>query len=86
MLYLGMSYHVMSCYYYVMSILHQYKQKPKRTIIMYNKAIWDDICTETEHISELYFKRYLDIYTIEDDCLFIQTSIENQIKKWYLVD
>ena len=47
---------------------------------MYNKANWDDICTETKHLSELYFKRNPDIYTVEDNCLFIQTSIENLIQ------
>ena len=44
---------------------------------MYNKANWNDIRTETKHLSELYLKRNPDIYTVEDNCLFIQTSIEN---------
>ena len=35
----------------VLNILPQYKQQPKRTIFMYNKANWDDICTETKHLS-----------------------------------
>ena len=47
---------------------------------MYNKANWDDIRTETKHLSELYSKRNPDIYTVEDNCLFIQTSIENLIQ------
>ena len=64
----------------VLNILPQYKRQPKRTIFMYNKANWDDICTETKHLSELYFKRNPDIYTVEDNCLFIQTSIENLIQ------
>ena len=59
----------------VLNILHQYKRQPKRTIFMYNKANWDDIRTETKHLSEIYFKRNPYIYTAEDNCLFIQTSI-----------
>ena len=64
----------------VLNILSQYKRQPMRTIYMYNKANWDDIRTETKHLSELYFKRNRDIYTVEDNCLFIQTSIENLIR------
>ena len=48
---------------------------------MYNKANFDDIRTKTKHLSESYFKRNPDIYTVEDNCLFIQTSIEN-ISTW----
>ena len=44
---------------------------------MYNKANSDDIRTKTKHLSELYLKRNPDIYTVEDNCLFIQTSIVN---------
>ena len=47
---------------------------------MYNKANWDAIRTATKHLSELYFKINPDIYTVEDNCLFIQTSIENLIQ------
>ena len=47
---------------------------------MYDKANWADIRTETKHLSELYFKRNPDIYTVEDNCLFIQTSIEDLIQ------
>ena len=64
----------------VLNILPQYKRQPKRTIFMYNKANWDDIRTETKHLSELYFERNPDIYTVEGNCLFIQTSIENLIQ------
>ena len=65
----------------VHNILPQYEQKPKRTIFMYSKANWDDICTETKHLSEFYFERNPDIYTVEDNCLFIQTSIETLIQR-----
>ena len=64
----------------VLNILSQYKRQPKRTVFMYNKANWDKIRTETKHLSELYFKRNPDIYTVEDNGLFIQTSIENLIQ------
>ena len=64
----------------VLNILPQYKRQPKRIIFMYNKANWDDIRAETKHLGELYFKRNPDIYTFEDNCLFIQTSIENLIQ------
>ena len=47
---------------------------------MYNKANWDYIHTETKHLSESYFKKKRDIYTVEDNCPFIQTSIENLIQ------
>ena len=47
---------------------------------MYNKANWDDIRTETKHLSELCLRRNPDIYTVEDDCLFIQTSFENMMQ------
>ena len=59
----------------VLNILPQYKLQ--RIIFMYNKANWDDIHTETMHLSESYLKRNPDIYTVEDNCLFILTSIEN---------
>ena len=47
---------------------------------MYCKANWDDIHTETRHLSEIF---YLcpDIYTVEDHCLFVLTSIENLMQK-----
>ena len=64
----------------VLNILPQYKRQPKRTIFMYNKTNWDGIRSETKHLSELYSKRNLDIYTVEDNCVFIQTSIENLIQ------
>ena len=48
----------------VLNILPQYKRQPKRTIFMYDKANRDDIHTETKHLSELYFKRNPDIYTV----------------------
>ena len=47
---------------------------------MYNKANWDGIHAETKHLSELYLRRNPDNYTVEDNCLFIQTSIENLIQ------
>ena len=34
----------------VFNTMSQYKQKPKRTIFMHNKANWDDIRTETKHL------------------------------------
>ena len=52
-----------------------------KTIFMYNKANCDDICTKIKHLSESNFKRNPDIYTVEGNCLFIQTSIENMIQK-----
>ena len=64
----------------VLNILPQYKRQPKRTIFMYNKANWDNIRTKTKHLSKLYFNRNPDIYSVEDNCLFIQTSIENLIQ------
>ena len=51
---------------------------------MYNRANWDDIRTETRRLSESYFERNLDINTVEDNCLFIQTSFENLIQKLVL--
>ena len=48
---------------------------------MYDKASWDNIRTKTKHFNELYFKRNPDIYTVDDNYLFIQTSIENLFKK-----
>ena len=48
---------------------------------MYNKANLDDIRTKTKHLSELYFKRSPDIYTVEGNCLFIQTTIKNLTQK-----
>ena len=35
----------------VLSILPQYKRQPKRTIFMHDKVNWDDIRTETKHLS-----------------------------------
>ena len=61
----------------VLNILPQYKRQPNRTISMCNKANLDDIRTETKHLSKLYIKRNPDICTVEDNCLFIQTSSEN---------
>ena len=69
----------------VLNILPQYNRQPKRTIFMNSKVNGDDIRTETTHLSELYFKRNPD-YTVEDDCLLIQTSIDNLIKNKYLVE
>ena len=63
-----------------LNILPQYKRQHKRTIFMYDKANLDDIRTESKHLSELCFKRNTDIYTVEDNCLFIQASIENLIQ------
>ena len=75
----GMSVHnAVICF---LNILSQHKQKPKRTIFIYSKANWDDIRTKTKHLSGSYFKRNPDIYTVEDNCLFIQISIENLIQK-----
>ena len=65
----------------VLNILPQYGRKSMRTTFMHNKANWDDICTETKHLSELCFKRNPNIYTVEDNCLFIQILIENLIQK-----
>ena len=70
----------------VLNTLPQYKRKPKRTIFTYNKANWDDIRIETKHLSESYLKRNPGIYTVEDNYLFIQTSIESLIKNLYLID
>ena len=47
---------------------------------MHSKANWDDIHTEAKHLSELCLKTNPEIYTVEDNCLFIQTSIENLIQ------
>ena len=47
----------------VLNILPQYKRQPERTMFMYNKANWDDIRTETKHLSELYVKRNPDIHS-----------------------
>ena len=36
----------------VLNILSLYKRQPKRTIFMHNKANWDDIRSDTKHLSE----------------------------------
>ena len=48
---------------------------------MYGKANWDDIRTGSKHLREINFTRNPDIYTIEENSLFIQTSIENLVQK-----
>ena len=63
-----------------LNISPRHKRQPKRAIYMYHKANWDDIHRKNKHLSELYFKRNPDIYSVENNCLFIQTSIENQIQ------
>ena len=35
----------------VLHIMPQYERQPKRTIFMYDKSNWDDIRTETKHLS-----------------------------------
>ena len=72
----GMSHHnAVIC---VLNVLPQYRQKPKRTIYMHNKANWDDICTETKHLSEIHIKRNPDIYTVKT----IVFLFKHHLKTW----
>ena len=49
-------------------------------------ANYDHTRAETRHLCEIHFLLIPDIYTVEENCLFIQTSIDILLKNYYLVD